>query len=458
MKKPQCCGMAVGLAICLLALALPAKAVSDGDWTLTGNAGTTPGTNFVGTTDNKALEIRVNNLRTIKLVPNANSPSVVAGFSGNTIGGGAYGVTIAGGGYAGFINSVLGVYGTVGGGAGNTASNSQATVAGGYKNTASGSRATVGGGLSNTAAGAYTTSGGGRLNAVNGDYATISGGGPDPSDGNGGLNTNNRTFDNYCVVAGGMNNKAGSDDADPCTNAWATVSGGYYNNADGWTAAIGGGWHNHASGTDSTIGGGQSNTASGSDATVPGGYYCTASGESSFATGYMAIAGADGVFAWADYTPSYFNVTTANQFAARAKGGVYFYTNAALSSGAYLAPGSGTWADVSDRDAKQNFSAVDGRQVLDKVASMPISTWRYKSEKETIRHMGPMAQDMHAAFGLGDSDKSITTIDADGVALAAIQGLNKKLEDQNQKQGAEIAALKGEIETLRAMIRRMAEK
>jgi len=101
---------------------------------------------------------------------------------------------------------------------------------------------------------------------------------------------------------------------------------------------------------------------------------------------------------------------------------------------------------------------VDGTQVLDKLASMPISTWSYKSEKDTIRHMGPMAQDMHAAFGLGDSAKSITTIDGDGVALAAIQGLNKKLDDQNRKQGTEIAALRGEIETLKTMIRQMAQK
>jgi hypothetical protein len=42
-----------------------------------------------------------------------------------------------------------------------------------------------------------------------------------------------------------------------------------------------------------------------------------------------------------------------------------------------------------------------------------------------------MAQDFHAAFGVGPDDKHIATVDADGVALAAIQGLNQKVESEN---------------------------
>ena len=64
-------------------------------------------------------------------------------------------------------------------------------------------------------------------------------------------------------------------------------------------------------------------------------------------------------------------------------------------------------------------------EVLEQVARLPIATWNYLSQDRAIRHMGPMAQDLHAALGLGESDKHIATIDADGVALAAIQGLTR---------------------------------
>jgi hypothetical protein len=79
---------------------------------------------------------------------------------------------------------------------------------------------------------------------------------------------------------------------------------------------------------------------------------------------------------------------------------------------------------------------------------MPINTWNYKSEDPSIRHMGPMAQDLHAAFGLGDSDKAITTIDADGVALAAIKGLY----DQLKEREGEIAAQKRELTELKVRL------
>ena len=87
------------------------------------------------------------------------------------------------------------------------------------------------------------------------------------------------------------------------------------------------------------------------------------------------------------------------------------------STGAYLTS-AGQWTSVSDRDAKENFSAVSGRDVLHKLSTVPVSTWNYKLEDQSIRHMGPMAQDLYAAFGLGDSDKAIGAIDANGVAPA----------------------------------------
>ena len=75
------------------------------------------------------------------------------------------------------------------------------------------------------------------------------------------------------------------------------------------------------------------------------------------------------------------------------------------------------------------------------MAALPIASWNYKAQDPSIRHIGPMAQDFHAVFGLGDSDKSIATVDADGVALAAIQGLNQKVEEQAAQIHAKDAAL-----------------
>jgi hypothetical protein len=103
-----------------------------------------------------------------------------------------------------------------------------------------------------------------------------------------------------------------------------------------------------------------------------------------------------------------------------------------------------TFVSSSDRNRKENFQPVDAREVLEKVAALPVSRWNYKDDPDTP-HIGPMAQDFHAAFGAGADDKHITMVDADGVALAAIQGLNEKLKDKD----AEIARLREETAALR---------
>jgi hypothetical protein len=91
----------------------------------------------------------------------------------------------------------------------------------------------------------------------------------------------------------------------------------------------------------------------------------------------------------------------------------------------------------SDRNRKAGLEPVDTKTVLEKVASLPISRWHFTNEVATT-HLGPMAQDFHAAFNVGMDDKHIATVDETGVALAAIQGLNQKLEERN----AEIKTLK----------------
>ena len=74
------------------------------------------------------------------------------------------------------------------------------------------------------------------------------------------------------------------------------------------------------------------------------------------------------------------------------------------------------------------------------------------TQAASIRHLGPMAQDFKAAFAIGESDKGITTVDADGVALAAIQGLNQKVEAQNAALRAENAELKARLEKLERLL------
>lgn len=100
---------------------------------------------------------------------------------------------------------------------------------------------------------------------------------------------------------------------------------------------------------------------------------------------------------------------------------------------------------ICDRIAKENFSAVDGRDILARLAAIPIESWNYKGDSPAVRHMGPMAQDFSAAFGLGEDATRINTVDASGVALASIQALYQMVLDKEAK----LQALQGELDELR---------
>ena len=119
-----------------------------------------------------------------------------------------------------------------------------------------------------------------------------------------------------------------------------------------------------------------------------------------------------------------------------------------------------TWVNGSDRNSKEAFTAINPRAVLEKVSALPITEWKYKVEAGGTEHIGPMAQDFHAAFGLnGTDDKHISTVDESGVALAAIQGLNQKLEAtqaEAKAKDAEIADLKQSVAELRALVEKLA--
>jgi hypothetical protein len=362
---------------------------------------------------------------------------------------------------------------TVGGGSNNTASAADSTVTGGYQNTASGTAGTVGGGSNNTASGPYTTISGGSTNSASGQYSIVGGGNANSASADyatvagGQENTANSMG---ATVAGGQNNQAtsfaafvGGGENNQAASSRSVIAGGQNNQATSFATFVGGGQNNQAAGVlsviaggennqtgiyASSVGGGNGNTASGPLSTIPGGENNRASEPYSFAAGRRAQAVHQGAFVWADATNADFASTADNQFRARATGGVTFITAADGSAGVSLPAGGGAWATVSDRNAKTAFVPVDPQAILEQVSALPISTWQYRTEAGEIRHMGPMAQDFAAAFGLGANDVSISTVDADGVALAAIQGLHA----QNQVQAAQISALTAQNAALEARL------
>jgi len=91
---------------------------------------------------------------------------------------------------------------------------------------------------------------------------------------------------------------------------------------------------------------------------------------------------------------------------------------------------------ISDRNLKEGFASVNGNDVLGRLAGIAIETWSYKSDDPSIRHIGPMAQDFAAAFGMGADDRHIHAVDASGVALAAIQALYHMLQEKDNQISA----------------------
>jgi hypothetical protein len=294
-------------------------------WSLTGNTGTDPSTNFVGTIDNVALNLRVNDARALRLEPGISSPNIIGGYSGNSVADGASGAANAGGGAFLSINRINDNYGTIGGGTsnsvgvddGNPANQLYGTVGGGLSNSATNLHATVGGGQTNTASGGSSTIAGGSVNLASGGSSAIGGGFSHEATGIGATiagGVDNTATGDKVAIGGGETNVAGAE--------WAVVAGGLSNTADGENAAIGGGGGNQAGGLAATIGGGSFNVADGDGAAVPGGTANRANGANSLATGYRAKADHDGSFVWADSTEADFVSTAPNQFLIRATSGV----------------------------------------------------------------------------------------------------------------------------------------
>jgi len=426
---------------------------------------------------------------TVNVIGGSARNFVEPGLFGATIAGGGSGTF---GGLMG-TNRVAANFGTIGGGRSNTVArfSDSATIAGGYANIifTNSDFSSMGGGDRNTIASDSPSStiaggtsnhigtnspgaaiAGGQLNDIGTNSSSSSiGGGNNNNIGHsspngviaGGINndigTNSSTsviaggedndidsFSVAAIIGGGVRNNIGTNSSwstiaggtlvDIGNNApYATIVGGENNNinASSTNAFVGGGLSNDI-GTNSpfaTVAGGRNNdiAANAAYATIPGGENNIATNRA-FAAGSNARALHSGSFVWADSQVAILASTNDNSVTMRANGGYRLITSG--GTGVYLAPGGASWTSLSDRNAKENFEPVDTRSVLDRVAALPMTTWNYKAQTNGVRHIGPMAQDFNAAFAVGESDTGITTIDADGVALAAIQGLNQRLVEQ----------------------------
>ncbi len=293
-------------------------------------------------------------------------------------------------------------YAAVNGGLGNKASARWATVSGGWNNRATGERATIGGGSTNTSSNSASTVVGGQVNTASG--------------------------------------------------ALSVVGGGSENTASGSSSFVGGGAQNRAWGSYSAVGCGIDNEALAHKAVVPGGERNIVRGTHSLAAGYYARANHRGSFVWSDSAMTEAETvytTNANQFRVRARGGTWFYSNGNQTTGVTLASNSNAWASTCDSLNKEDFRAVDRQEVLQKLAALRVRNYKMRDQDDGTRHIGPVAQDFAAAFGVGENNTTINMADADGVLFAAVQALyeqNRELSDQNRQMMAEIEALKASIE------------
>jgi hypothetical protein len=221
--------------------------------------------------------------------------------------------------------------------------------------------------------------------------------------------------------------------------------------SNGSEGFIGGGLSNTVAGIRGTVGGGLYNEAGGDYSTVPGGSNNVAGGVGSFAAGVRAQANHPYSFVWGG-SPTVDTVSTnPMSYTARAPGGFRLMTSTNDIAGLVLPANSSTWASLSDSNAKTDIRPVDYRKILVKLATLPVTEWRYRHDP-TRRYIGPMAQDFHAAFGLGEDERYIATMDTDGVTLSAIKGLVEELRDQEaslDEQQQRIETLQKELDALR---------
>jgi len=354
----------------------------------------------------------------------------------------------------------------------------------GPNNSSSGSDASVFG-RDNNVNGNWAVISGGRNNNAHGIFSVICGGGGENA------GDSNSTLSDYAFIGSGYRNVVsgnrgvvGGGYYNQATAIGAAILGGSTNRANGVHSFLGGGSVNHANGNNSAVAGGEDNTANANHAAVGGGYNNIANGSmSTIPGGFSNIAMANysfaaGVLAYANHKSSMVlaaNVWTEpgndyilsggpEQIVLRADSGIYITNSGGVapfdhtkmintSTGAYLSS-SGDWTNSSDMNLKENFTEIDIQELLGKIAALEISEWNYKADDDDVRHIGPVAQDFHALFGLGADDKAISTVDPAGIALAAIKELYLTTEELKQ-QTERIEALENELDELKSLVRKL---
>ncbi|HEY0035658.1 MAG TPA: tail fiber domain-containing protein [Longimicrobium sp.] len=191
------------------------------------------------------------------------------------------------------------------------------------------------------------------------------------------------------------------------------------------------------------------------------GYRTTADADYSFALGRMASTnGFTGAFVWGDASINdSVQATANNQFTVRARGGIRLRTSTATgdnvgvnaNTGCDIAGNSGVMSCASSRTLKEHFVAVGGEDVLTRIRRTPVTTWNYIGEEGNVRHMGPVAEDFHAAFGLGTNNTTIGHLDIDGVNFAGV----KALEERTAKLQQDVADRDRRISDLEARVARL---
>ena len=387
-------------------------------WQIGGNSGTTAGTHFIGTTDSQPVEFKVESERVMRFEGGAGTePNILGGILNNDIDDGVKGAVIVGGGIfldamaeqslePNYIRSGADHSAIVGGYDNQILTNaSESFIGGGHDHTIkdNSNRAVIAGGRSHTI-------------STNSDYSVIAGG------------DFNRIFENITggAILGGTSHEI-------YTNADYSVIAGGQNNLIGTNAQY---------------------------AAIPGGQNNAATGSYSFAAGRRAKAIHDGAFVWADSTAADFSSTIANEFRVRARGGVVL--DAGTKDIEFTTSGFITWngsiihGAQSDRNVKKNKQPVDTVEVVEKLAAIPVESWNYKRESDDeVPHMGPYAQDFKRAFYPGRDDKQITWLEFHGVELAAIQGLNKKLENKLKEKDEELSEMRRELDSLKELVKAM---
>src|ERR1019366_8130942 len=451
-------------------------------WQLGGN-NVAPG-QFLGSTNNQPVEIWANNSRAWRLEPGLNgmgAPNVIGGSPVNYVVGGVVGAVIGGGGatnYGGasYTNSVAADFGTVAGGYQNTiqADATFSMIGGGYWNTiqTDASFSMIPGGYHNQAGGLYSFAAGQQAQALfTGDFVWAdSQNAPFASTasdqflirarGGVGINTN------APVAALEVASASGSpqiqvDQQNPdyarvrlnaLTNSYWDLAAqselNIYNSSYGnvmtleKNGMVGIGVNNPGHYLD--VGGRiRLRQESGGNSAGIFLYQNTPANDRAFigmvSDGYVGIWGNAGGN-WGlvmNVTNDYIGIGNLTPTHLLQVGNAYCDGN--------------SWSPASDRNLKAGFAPVNAAEILAKVTALPITRWHYTNDVSTA-HVGPMAQDFHAAFATGADDQHIADVDEGGVALAAIQGLNQKVESDNAALRAENADLKARLERLEQFI------